>query len=82
MIRYSHHGPVRSVVTIAPKDIRWIALRIGEVRTMGEVIPFPQQPANLNRDIDIILDQSKDLQERSEALLRWAEEMLINEDKD
>ena len=48
---------------------------------MGEVIPFPQQPANLNRDIDIILDQSKDLQERSEALLRWAKEML-NEDKD
>jgi hypothetical protein len=52
---------------------------------MGEVIQFPQKPANDNRsilsDIDIILDQSKDLEERSEALLRWAEEML-NEDKD
>ena len=83
MTRYSHPGPVRSVVTIAPKDTRWIAPRIGEIRTMGEVIPFPQQPANINREIDKILDQSLELKERSEALLEWAEEMLKdNEDKD
>jgi hypothetical protein len=55
---------------------------------MGEVIQFPdrkRQVANDNHmpDIDIIVDQSKDLQERSEALLRWAEEMLKDyEDKD
>ena len=53
---------------------------------MGEVIQFPdrkKQVANDNHmpDIDTIVDQSKDLQERSEALLRWAKEML-NEDKD
>ena len=54
---------------------------------MGEVIQFPQKPANDNHsilsDIDIILDQSKELEERTEALLRWAEEMLRDdEDKD
>ena len=47
------------------------------------VIQFPKQPANINREIDKILDQSLELKERSEALLEWAEEMLKdNEDKD
>ena len=48
------------------------------------IIPFPSPRknvvnypiANLNRDIDIILDMSKDIEERSSALLRWAEELL------
>ena len=56
---------------------------------MGEVIQFPikeRLSANDNwsvpTDMDIIVDQARDIEERSEALLRWAEEMLSNEDKD
>lgn len=49
---------------------------------MGQVIPFPKQPANINREINIILDKSKELQERSEALLRWAEQMIAENEND
>jgi len=48
---------------------------------MGEVIKFPTKAANINREIEIILDKSKELQERSEALLRWAEQMLMETDE-
>ena len=48
----------------------------------NNVIPFPRTVANLNRDIDKIVDQSKDILERSEALLRWAEEIVKDTNKD
>lgn len=40
-----------------------------------QVITFPRTMEMINRDMDKIVDQSKELLERSEALLRWAEEL-------
>lgn len=40
-----------------------------------QVIKFPRTMEMINRDMDKIVDQSKELLERSEALLRWAEEL-------
>ena len=40
----------------------------------NNVIPFPRTIANLNRDMDRVVDASIDLLERSSALLRLAEE--------
>jgi len=40
----------------------------------SNVIPFPRTVANLNRDMDKVVDASIDLLERSSALLRLAEE--------
>jgi hypothetical protein len=39
------------------------------------VVKFPRTADMINRDMDKIVDQSKDILERSEALLRWAEDM-------
>ena len=39
------------------------------------VVQFPRTPQMIDRDMDKIVDQSKDILERSEALLRWAEDM-------
>ena len=40
---------------------------------MSVVVKFPRTAEMINRDMDKIVDQSKDILERSEALLRWAE---------
>ena len=37
------------------------------------VVSFPRTSEMMNRDMDKIVDQSIDILERSEALLRWAE---------
>lgn len=39
-----------------------------------QVIEFPRTMEMINRDMDKIVDQSIDLLERSESLLRFAEE--------
>jgi len=39
----------------------------------ANVVKFPRTPQMIDRDMDKIVDQSKDILERSEALLRWAE---------
>ena len=44
-----------------------------------QVIKFPRTMEMINRDMDKIVDQSKELLERSEALLRWAEEISSHE---
>ena len=41
----------------------------------ANVVKFPRTADMINRDMDKIVDQSKDILERSEALLRWAEDM-------
>ena len=38
------------------------------------VVSFPRTSEMMNRDMDKIVDQSIDILERSEALLRWAKE--------
>lgn len=43
-------------------------------KSNDNVIPFPRTVANLNRDMDKVVDASIDLLERSSALLRLAEE--------
>ena len=40
------------------------------------IIPFPSQISRIARDLELICDEAVDIQERSEALLRWAEDML------
>ena len=47
--------------------------------TTNTVIPFPRTAEMINRDMDKIVDQSKELLERSEALLRWAEDISLHE---
>ena len=44
-----------------------------------QVIEFPRTMEMINRDMDKIVDQSIDLLERSEALLRIAEEWTKDE---
>ena len=39
------------------------------------VVSFPRTSEMMNRDMDKIVDQSIDILERSEALLRWAEDV-------
>lgn len=43
------------------------------------IIKFPRSIEMIERDMDKIADQSLDILNRSEALLRWAEEELNNE---
>jgi hypothetical protein len=40
----------------------------------SNILTFPRTIEHMNRDMDKIVDQSIDILERSEALLRWAKE--------
>ena len=40
------------------------------------VVVFPRTVEHIERDMERLADQSLDIQQRSEALLRWAEWML------
>ena len=42
------------------------------------VVLFPRTLEHIERDMERLADQSLDIQQRSEALLRWAEWMLNN----
>jgi hypothetical protein len=41
---------------------------------MNNVIDFPNHPANINRKMERILDTARDIEQRSEDLLRFANE--------
>ena len=41
----------------------------------ANVVKFPRTSRMIDRDMDKITDQSIDILERSESLLRWAEDM-------
>ena len=41
----------------------------------SNILTFPRTIEHMNRDMDKIVDQSIDILERSEALLRWAKEI-------
>ena len=46
----------------------------------ADIVKFPRTADMINRDMDKKVDQSKDILERSEALLRWAEDMKNESD--
>jgi len=41
---------------------------------MNNVIDFPNHPANINRKMERIMDTARDIEQRSEDLLRFANE--------
>ena len=43
--------------------------------TKDNVIQFPRTIEHINRDMNRIVDDSVDIVERSEALLRWAKQI-------
>tara|TARA_R110000772_G_scaffold193891_1_gene304745 strand:+ start:656 stop:865 length:210 start_codon:yes stop_codon:yes gene_type:complete len=45
------------------------------VTTKDNVIQFPRTIEHINRDMNRIVDDSVDIVERSEALLRWAKQI-------
>lgn len=47
----------------------------------SNIVTFPRTIEHMNRDMNKIVDESIDIVKRSEALLRWAEDMH-NEDND
>lgn len=49
--------------------------RNGKQDKQSNIVTFPRTIDMMNRDMDKIVDQSIDILERSEALLRWAEDM-------
>ena len=48
--------------------------RNGKQDKQSNIVNFPRTIDMMNRDMDKIVDQSIDILERSEALLRWAKE--------
>jgi len=48
--------------------------RDGKQDKQSNIVTFPRTIDMMNRDMDKIVDQSIDILERSEALLRWAKE--------
>jgi hypothetical protein len=48
--------------------------RDGKQDKQSNIVNFPRTIDMMNRDMDKIVNQSIDILERSEALLRWAKE--------
>ena len=48
--------------------------RDGKQDKQSNIVTFPRTIDMMNRDMDKIVDQSIDILERSEALLRWTKE--------